>query len=559
MIKPIHYLLLCCLLIAFNSYAQRTVGTLSFESAQSYDGYNLLYPHNQPNVYLIDNCGRIAHVWEDEAEFRPGNMAYLMENGDLIKTKRPAAIAGNPIWAGGGGGTVEIRSWDNDLLWTFTLNDSTARLHHDIEPIVRPDGTLTILMISWELKTEAEAIQAGRNPDLLPDMEVWPDYIIEVEPVGTDDYNIVWEWHAWDHLVQDFDETKDNFGVVSELPGRIDINYQTNEGGADWLHSNSIDYNRDNDQILLSVPFLNEIWIIDHSTTTAQAAGSTGGLGGRGGDLLYRWGNPLAYKAGTAEDQTLFGQHDAHWIGDFLDFSFPDYGKIAVYNNNVGEDFSTVNVINPGFDMYSFSYGFDNGVFGPDDYDRTIQHPEPTKMWSTGLSSVQFLPNGNALICVGRFGYTFELTPDNEIVWEYKTPLVGGSPASQGDTLSVNNNLTFRVDRYPADFEAFDGRDIEATEYLELNPDTSFCALTSTFDISQYQLELYPNPAADVLTVEWSGGLWVDIELFDLLGRRVGHFKASGGRKYYSIAHLEEGTYIVRIDQKEIQKLLIVR
>ncbi len=33
-----------------------------------------------------------------------------------------------------------------------------------------------------------------------------------------------------------------------------------------------------------------------------------------GGDLLYRWGNPQAYDAGSADDQTLFLQHDAQWI-----------------------------------------------------------------------------------------------------------------------------------------------------------------------------------------------------------------------------------------------------
>ena len=182
--KFLRYLFL--LLLTTPLVAQNTVGLLSYQPAKTYDGYNLLYPHNQPNVYLLDNCGEVVHVWEDDTDFRPGNTAYLLEDGRLVKTKRPAAVAGNPIWAGGGGAIVEIRSWDNDLLWSFERNDEFERLHHDIA--ITPEET--ILMIVWENKTREEAIQAGRDSMLLPDNELWPDYILEVDP-ETDE--IVWE------------------------------------------------------------------------------------------------------------------------------------------------------------------------------------------------------------------------------------------------------------------------------------------------------------------------------------------------------------------------------
>ncbi len=117
----------------------------------------------------------------------------------------------------------------------------------------------------------------------------------------------MWEWHVWDHLIQDFDDKKANYGNVGMHPERVDLNYAKN-GNADWLHFNSLDYHPGLDQILVSSPFFNEIWVIDHSTTTAEAAGSQGGLRGRGGDLIYRWGNPAAYRAGTAEE--IFGQID---------------------------------------------------------------------------------------------------------------------------------------------------------------------------------------------------------------------------------------------------------
>src|SRR5213078_1927187 len=122
-------------------------------------------------------------------------------------------------------------------------------------------------------------------------------------------------WRVWDHLIQDADKEKKNFGDVAKHPERIDINFNAGGGkgggNQDWTHTNALSYRADLDQIMMSVPSLNEVWIIDHSTTTAEAASHKGGKSGKGGDLLYRWGNPRAYAAGTRKDQTLFAQHNA--------------------------------------------------------------------------------------------------------------------------------------------------------------------------------------------------------------------------------------------------------
>ncbi|MBX2874318.1 MAG: aryl-sulfate sulfotransferase [Saprospiraceae bacterium] len=542
-------LLLHCVILQLP--AQNTVGLLSYEPSLTYDGYNLIYPHNQPNVYLLDNCGELVHVWEDSTQYRPGNTAYLLADGRLLKTKRASSVVNDAIWAGGGGAIVEIRDWDNNLEWSYTINNDTARLHHDVEPL--PNGN--ILMIVWELKTEEEAIQAGRAPNTLDNNELWPDYIIEVDP-STDE--IVWEWHFWDHLIQDIDPSKDNYGVVEDNPGRLDINFD-DDGTADWLHCNSIDYNPEMKQILLSTPFLNEVYIIDHSTSTEQAAGDIGGLGGNGGNFMFRWGNPQVYRAGVEEDQKLFNNHDAHWVLDFVDEMHPQFGKIAIFNNQAGPDFSTVNTINPSWDMYSWSYLLFDGQFGPGAFDVTITHPEPTALYSTGLSSVQFLPNNNVLICSGRFGYNVELTPDNQVVWEYRTPLDGGQAVAQGTELSINNNLTFRIDRYPGDYAAFADRSLDPLGWIELEPDSTFCGLIlpTTDLMKDYSLNVYPNPATNMLTIEWQGGVYVNIEIFDILGRRIDYFRATGGRKYLDISQWREGVYVVQIGGVQSRKIVV--
>ncbi|MFT5764563.1 MAG: hypothetical protein ACI8X3_001994, partial [Saprospiraceae bacterium] len=363
--------ILALLCISVVSVAQPTVGLLSYQPSKTFNGYNLMYPHNQPTVYLLDNCGEIVNTWEDDNNFRPGNMAYLRPDGTLVKTKRDAVVTDDAIWAGGGGEFVEIRDWDNSLMWSFELNDSTSRLHHDIAPM--PNGN--ILLLAWELKTADEAIFAGRDTATLSQGKIWPDYIIEIDPSTN---QIVWEWHTWDHLIQDHDPSKANYGVVEDHPELIDLNWDTSDGHPDWMHGNAIDYNPELNQIILSVPTFSEVWIIDHTTNTAEAASHTGGLSGRGGDLMYRWGNPATYRSGTIDDQKLFFPHDIHWVDEFVDFSFPQYGKIAVFNNRVGANFSTANVFNPPWDMYSWSYTLDNNVFGPANFDITITHPTPT-------------------------------------------------------------------------------------------------------------------------------------------------------------------------------------
>ena len=377
---------------------------------------------------------------------------------------------------------------------------------------------------------------------------LWPDWVFEIDP---DTDNIVWEWHAWDHLVQDFDDTKDNFGVIADEPNKIDVNYGRPDGHPDWMHGNALDYSEELDQVMLSIPYFDEIWVIDHSTTTAQAAGSFGGLSNKGGDLIFRWGNAITYQNGTADDQKLFFQHDAHWIDDHItpmDLN-PHYGKVAVYNNRVQADVSVANILRPGYDMYSFSYDFNIGAntFAPLDFDLTIQHPDPTKLWSTGLSSIQVLPNGNFLLTAGRFGYSVELTPDNQIVWEYKTPLLGGNPVPQGDSLAINNNLTFRMDRYPLDFEAFDGKDLSSKGWIEINPDSTFCdMLTSLNDpMNEANFKVFPNPASNFLTVEWDGVSNIQLEVFDMVGQKINTYQGIGGRKFIDTSAWSNGVYLV--------------
>lgn len=62
-------------------------------------------------------------------------------------------------------------------------------------------------------------------------------------------------------------------------------------------------------QVMVSFNVPSELIVVDHGTTTAEAASHSGGARGHGGDILWRWGNPQVYRGATRKQQQLFCQH----------------------------------------------------------------------------------------------------------------------------------------------------------------------------------------------------------------------------------------------------------
>jgi Arylsulfotransferase (ASST) len=439
------------------SHPNRESGLIRCQTGAS-EGYTLFAPTQSTTTYLIDMFGHLVHSWE--SEYRPGESAYLLEDGKLLRTfdTGPTAI----FQAGGKGGGVQLIDWDGSVIWTYAYCNDEYCQHHDVEML--PNGN--VLLIAWERLSEAQVIQAGRNPALLVEDELWPDTIIEVEPDGDEGGKIVWQWRVWDHLIQDFSSDKDNFGVVQDHPERIDINYAP-DPRADWIHLNAVDYNEELDQIMVSSRVMSEIWVIDHSTTEEESAGHTGGVGGKGGDLLYRWGNPAAYRAGSSADQIYYLQHDGHWIEKGL----PGEGNILVFNNGLGRpggNYSTVDQIVPPVSIlgdYSHTAGL---PFGPESPNWTYAAVPEVEMFSSHFSGAGRLPNGNTLICVGRTGKFIEVTEGGQQVWLYINPIgqVNDRPES-GNTGGVDaGNMVFRAYRYAPDYPGLTGRDLTPGEYL---------------------------------------------------------------------------------------------
>ncbi len=204
---------------------------------------------------------------------------------------------------------------------------------------------------------------------------------------------------------------------------------------------NSIDYNETLDQILLSVHGFNEIWIIDHSTTTEEAASHTGGDRSKGGDILFRWGSPEAYDNGDRTDKVFFGQHDARWVTS-QDNEF----SILVFNNGVGRDgknstYSSVDQITIPMDRNG-NYLMTDGNYLP----RALSWTYEADFFSQSISGAERLKNGNTLICNGSSGEFIEIDVNGNIVWQYQNEF---SQSNQG------KSPVFRVSRYQLDINDY--------------------------------------------------------------------------------------------------------
>lgn len=545
---------LSMLFVVSPSFAQqRTVGLFINEAAKAWNGYTLFAPKHYTSTYLINNDGRVINVWTG-SKYEPGQSVYLLPSGNLLRS----CMTKGPLSTGGGeGGRIEEYDWNSNLVWEFDYSTTTYMQHHDIRPL--PNGNILVLAV--EKKTVNELLAAGFNPSKFqPEVQtrgyMLPDFVVEVKPTRPKGGTIVWEWHVWDHLIQDYDQTKANYGNVAAHPELIDADGDGKQLPVFWNHMNSVNYNATLDQIILSVRGNSEVWVIDHSTTTAEAASHTGGKRGKGGDLLYRWGNPLCYKAGSASDQKLFQQHDAQWI----DPDCPGAGNILVFNNGLGRNYSTADEFTPPLDANGNYILTSGAAFGPKDFTWSFKANPPSSLFSEAISGAQRLPNGNTLIDDGVHGTFLEVTASGEIVWKYVNPVVQTGPLAQGAAVpddparaGEKMNAVFRVQRYPVTYAGFTGRNLTPGGYVELYP-TSVEGQNETVPTNFKLLQNYPNPfnPTTVISFQLPVNNHIKLQVFDANGHKVatlveGNFAAGNHTVTFAPSDWAGGIYFYKL------------
>lgn len=545
----LHPIVLLTAWLPFFSFGQ-TVG-LQLNTPGAFDGYTLVAPTGATRTHLIDNCGRIINEWV--SEYRAGESAYLLEDGSLLRTCRLSS----DIFNGGGiGGRIERFDWSGDLVWSVNIADSSRHHHHDMTLL--PNGHLVLL--AWEYKSPEEVAAVGR----VAEGELWPPVLIEIDPAGAEGGDIVWEWHAWDHLVQNVNPNLDNFGEPSEFWQRFDVNHIQNVSGGfpgggsggDWFHCNAVTHHPGRDQLMLNSRNWNEFYIIDHNTTSAEAAGPAG-------DLLYRWGNPAAYGRGEASDRLLFQQHDPHWLldeGPATSGGDPN-NTVLLFNNGNGRpggNGSTVDELTLPWDAATGTYATPTpggtDAFLPAALDWSWPENIGPDFFSPNISGAQRLPNGNTLICEGNQGHLFEIDANGETAWEYTTAYNQFGAIDQFD--SPFGNSTFRAYRYSPDFPGLEGVDLTPGPVVEGNPLPFDCELhpdttasTGIRETVRLAASLYPNPSAGVLNVHSPcSGRWT---VRSVQGQKVGEGLLLAPMHTITLNGLPSGMYFLTIESKE--------
>jgi len=489
--------------------------TRIYDPAKSFGGYFMPSQSGGGTTYLMDMMGNIVHKWDGV-----GGTPQLLANGNLGSRGQLMDWDGNILWAFNPATDptpvrpdVSGMHHDSRWIWNKKLQQYTnlivtRRTVTQAEVVAAggdpsinygapPTGItnrLTILdviievnqnkQIVWEWDFMGHTCQS-RNP-------AWPKYVGDVK-LAPGKCDIFWRTDA--------SQPDGPEGFIS-----------------DWQHVNSLDYNEDLDLIAVNARQWSTFYVIDHGKTfvsTTNWAANKAAAAGPDGDFIYRFGNPSAYNQGKAPSyyseghHQMYGSHNIQWIRPYhwerphpeagvqfgTRWTWPDpvgwtksgianpgAGNFLIYDNglwNMSEwRRSKILEINP----YLNATGVNTGAFvNPPDagYTQTARTSQggtvgyrqiskqivwkyeanrQNSFYSSHISGMSRLPNGNTSIMAGNQGHMFEVTPTGEVVWEYVNPGVVG--AAKTIVKDGEEQQMFRHYRYGNDYPGLAGKDL---------------------------------------------------------------------------------------------------
>ena len=210
------------------------------------------------------------------------------------------------------------------------------------------------------------------NPNL-PDEIPWQgDVFREFDQDG----NEIWSWNTFDY----YDLIEYNPYYVETYTGSYEM---------DWTHSNSVFYDDNSESVIVSSRNLSRITKIDYASK----------------DLIWNMGQT------DFMDEIYFEQ----------DLNFSQQHSVQVLDNGNLLFFDNHRYLIPELSRcLEISYN-------ESDYSTEIvwEHELPADLFTGSRGECDRLGNGNTLITAGRTGYTLEVTPENEVVWQIEVKNMG--------------------------------------------------------------------------------------------------------------------------------------
>ena len=407
-------------------------GTTVFHPDKTWSGYTVFEirdgGNTAPGAALVDMNGNLVKHWTEVAA-APGPVRILpggyVVGGTHNRQGHQEALE-----------LIQV-DWDGEVVWKFDHTELVeeegeeprwmARQHHDWQregspvgyyaPDARPmvEGGRTLIL------AHRNVLRPEISDKLLED-----DYILEV----TWDGDVVWDWLASDHL-DDLGFSGEARNTIYRYPG-----WTETRGSADWLHINSASYlgpNRwydngderfDPENIIWSSRQANIIAIVD-----------------RTGTVVWKMGPDYRDTPALAELGQIVGQHHPHLIPVGL----PGAGNLLVFDNGGAAGYGAPTPTAPTGRSSVSRFGSRVLELNPVTFERVWEYSVSIQgramFFSQNVSSAQRLPNGNTLITAGAPGRIFEVTMDDEIVWEYINPYY-----------TEDRNRLYRAYRVPYDW-----------------------------------------------------------------------------------------------------------
>ena len=406
-------------------------GTTIFHPDKTWSGYTVFDTPGEGGTALIDMNGNLLKRWTEVAAV-PGPFRVLPGGYVMGGTNRRRPHQEAPA-------LIQV-SWDGEIVWKFDRTELVeeegeeptwmARQHHDWQREGSPVG--------YYAPDAAPLVDRGRTLILahrnvlmpeITDKLLGDDYILEV----TWDGDVLWDWLASDH-VDELGFSEEARNTLHRFPG-----HNEERGTSDWLHINAMAYVGPNrwydegderfhpDNILWSSRSANIIAIID-----------------RTGAIVWKMGPDYRDTPALAELGQIVGQHSPHIIPKGL----PGAGNLLVFDNGGSAGYGAPNPTAPTGRNSSRRFNSRVLEVNPVTFEKvweySIEGQEQIMFFSQYVSSAQRLLNGNTLITEGADGRLFEVTADNEIVWEYVNPYFAVDPN--------RTNRVFRAHRVPYDW-----------------------------------------------------------------------------------------------------------